>query len=233
MESFGSILAFVLRRMRDSWRLQLVIAAGILVAAVLMSSTTIYTRAVSDLSLIVSLREDLTERRQMFSYLTNLPLAGGPNESARAYAEDSITERFGDFESQRLRFQATIATQIDLPLRRGQVIPPTAYFATLDQAEENVSVVEGQWPRQPTLEDGSLTGPIEVALPYNAATAYSTGVGAELYPGGRLGRVRPRAGSAAGRSAAAAAPALRADDAGPTLDSGSGHGNRRAGRLGE
>ena len=181
MESFGSILAFVLRRMRDSWRLQLVIAAGILVAAVLMSSTTIYTRAVSDLSLIVSLREDLTERRQMFSYLTNLPLAGGPNESARAYAEDSITERFGDFESQRLRFQATIATQIDLPLRQGQVIPPTAYFATLDQAEENVSVVEGQWPRQPELADGSLTGPIEVALPYNAATAYSTGVGAELF----------------------------------------------------
>ena len=142
MESFGAVLGFVLRRMRDSWRLQLVIAAGILVAAVLMSSTTIYTRAVSDLSLTVSLREDLTERRQMFTYLNGLPLAGGPNDSARAYAEDSIDERFGELESQQLRFRSTIPTKIDLPLRPGQVIPPTAYFASLDDASSQMEVLQ-------------------------------------------------------------------------------------------
>ncbi|MXY85305.1 MAG: hypothetical protein F4Y95_02110, partial [Chloroflexi bacterium] len=99
MESFGAVLGFVLRRMRDSWRLQLVIAAGILVAAVLMSSTTIYTRAVSDLSLTVSLREDLTERRQMFTFLNGLPMGGGPNESARDYTSESIANRFSDLET--------------------------------------------------------------------------------------------------------------------------------------
>ncbi len=182
MESFGAVFGFVLRRMRDSWRLQLVIAAGILVAAVLMSSTTIYTRAVSDLSLTVSLREDLTERRQMFTNLWGLPVAGGPNDSARAYAQDSITERFGDLESQRLRYQSTVPTGIDLPPRQGQIIPPTAYFASLEGAEAHVTLSEGRFPEPPALTtEQALSDRIEVAMPVAAAHAYGVGVGAELH----------------------------------------------------
>ena len=182
VESFGAVLGFVLRRMRDSWRLQLVIAAGILVAAVLMSSTTIYTRAVSDLSLTVSLREDLTERRQMFTFLTGLPLAGGPNDSARAYAEDSIGERFGELETQRLRFRSTVPTKIDLPLRQGQVIPPTAYFASLDESSSNVTLIDGRFPEAPEVTvDGGLGGRIEVAVPELAARAYGVWVGTQLH----------------------------------------------------
>lgn len=154
------------------------IAAGILVAAVLMASTTIYTRAVSDLSLTVSLREDLTDRRQMFSSLNNIPLAGGPNDSAREYAEDSIGQRFGDLESQRLRFRATVPTQINVGLRRGQVINPTAFLAALDQAEPHLNMVEGRFPNPPVLTaDGALSGPIEVALPVRAASGYGIQVG--------------------------------------------------------
>ena len=180
MESFGAILGFVLRRMRDSWRLQLVIGIGILVAAVLMSSTTIYTRAVSDLSLTVSLREDLAERRQMFTRLDGLPLAGGPNESARGYAEESIDERFGQLETQRLRFQETVPTGINLPLRPGQVIPTSAYFGALDQAEEHVTLHRGRFPTAPTLNAaGELEGPIEVAMPLRTANAYGVDVGSQ------------------------------------------------------
>ena len=181
VETFGSVLSFVLRRMRDSWRLQFVIAVGILVAAVLMSSTTIYTRAVSDLSLTVTLRDDLTERRQMFTYLWNLPMSGGPNESARAFAEESISERFDELESQRLRYQSTIPMRIDLPPRPGQVIPATAYFGALDGAEDHVTLLEGRYPEPPTLTaDGSLTGPIEIAMPERAAGLYGIGVGSEV-----------------------------------------------------
>ncbi len=180
MESFGSILGFVLRRMHDSWRLQLVIGIGILVAAVLMSSTTIYTRAVSDLSLTVSLREDLTERRQMFTYLNDLPLAGGPNDSARSYAEESISERFGELESQRLRFRSTVPTGIDLPLRPGQVIPTTAYFAALDEAQDHVTMVDGRFPDAPMVNGaGEISGPIEVAMPAPSARVYGVEVGSE------------------------------------------------------
>ena len=180
MESFGAVLGFVLRRMRDSWRIQLVIAAGILVAAVLMSSTTIYTRAVSDLSLTVSLREDLTERRQMFTFLNGVPMAGGPNESARVYAGESIDERFGEIETQRLRFRTTVPTLIDFPLRQGQVIPTTTFFAALDDAEENVTVVEGHFPQPPVLSSsGGLEGPVEVALTPRASRLFGADVGTE------------------------------------------------------
>ncbi len=176
------MLAFILRRMRDSWRLQLVIAAGILVAAVLMSSTTIYTRAVSDLSLTVSLREDLTERRQMFTSLNNLPMAGGPNETARQYARESIDDRFGELESQRLRFRSTTTMQIDLPLRPSQVIPTTSYFAALDGAEQQLTLVEGRFPQPPTLNaQGSVDGPIEVAMPARSANSIGIEVGSEWH----------------------------------------------------
>ena len=180
MESFGAVLGFVLRRMRDSWRLQLVIAAGILVAAVLMSSTTIYTRAVSDLSLTVSLREDLTERRQMFTFLNRLPMAGGPNESARNFTSDSISNRFGDLETRRLRFRTTIPTLIDFPFRPSQVIPTTAYFAAMDEAEHNVTVVEGRFPQPPQLNAmGWLDAPIEVAVTPRSALLFGVDVGSE------------------------------------------------------
>ena len=181
MESIGAVFGFVLRRMRDSWRLQLVIGAGILVAAVLMASTTIYTRAVSDLSLTVSLREDLTERRQLFTALDGLPMAGGPNDSARAYAEESVEERFGDLETQRLRYRSTVATGIDVPLRQSQVIAPTAYFAALDDAEQHLTLIEGRFPSSPDLTaDGELRGPIEVAWPARTAAGYGVSVGDEF-----------------------------------------------------
>ena len=178
VESFGSVLGFVLRRMRDSWRLQLVIAVGILVAAVLMASTTIYTRAVSDLSLTVSLREDLSERRQLFSTLNNVPLAGGPNVSAREYLEASVAERFGELETQQLRFRSTIALPIDFPPRRNQVVPTVGYFAALDEAEAHLELAAGRYPQPPAVNaDGALAGPIEVALPARLAAAYGLEVG--------------------------------------------------------
>ena len=166
--------------MRDSWRLQLVIGVGILVAAVLMSSTTIYTRAVSDLSLTVSLREDLTERRQLFTALNDLPLAGGPNESAREYVTDSIEERFGHLESQQLRYRSTPAMQTDFPLRPAQVIGTTGYFAALDGAEVHVDLLDGRFPEPPQLDaNGTLTRPIEVAMPARSAAGMGIEVGSE------------------------------------------------------
>ena len=117
----------------------------------------------------------------MFTYLWNLPMSGGPNESARAFAEESISERFDGLESQRLRYQSTIPMRIDLPPRPGQVIPATAYFGALDGAEDQVTLLEGRYPEPPTLTaDGSLTGPIEIAMPERAAGLYGVGVGSEV-----------------------------------------------------
>ena len=180
MESFGAILGFVLRRMRDSWRLQLVIAAGILVAAILMAATTIYTRAVSDLSLTVTLQDDLTDRRQAFSNLWSVPFAGGPNQSAREFAQDSISERFGELEERRTRFTSTVPTGTDVPPRPGAVIELTAFFASLEGAEQRLEVLEGRLPDPPQLDSsGALVGRLEVAVPGLIANRFNVGVGDE------------------------------------------------------
>ena len=181
MQSFGAVMGFVLRRMRDSWRIQIVIAAGILVAAVLMAATTIYTRSVSDLSLTVTLQDQLTERRQAFVDVLDLPLAGGPNLAARDYALDSLEERFGDFVSDRRRYTRLSPLVVDLPPRPLQVIAPTGRMVALEGAEAHLTVIDGRLPQPPTVGEGrdgaALTAPIEVALSAPVARDYGIAAG--------------------------------------------------------
>ena len=178
METPAVVLAFVFRRMRDSWRFQLVIAAGILVAAILMAATSIYTRAVSDLSLTVTLRNQIEDRRQSFASLNGAPLSGGANFAARDYIEQSVSARFGELESGRRRFISTNPIGVDVPPREGTIEPPAALFASLEGALDQVQVVDGRLPFPPTVEHNEalggaqMTGPLQVALPAIIARQY-------------------------------------------------------------
>ena len=178
METPAVVLAFVYRRMRDSWRFQLVIAAGILVAAILMAATSIYTRAVSDLSLTVTLRNQLEDRRQSFAVLNNTPLSGGANFAAREYVEQSVSERFGELESGRRRYIATIPMGTDQAPRSGTQEQPFGMFASLEGAFDQVEVIAGRLPFPPQLEQNEglrgaqLREPLQVAVPAVVARAY-------------------------------------------------------------
>ena len=178
MESIAVVLAFVARRMRDSWRFQLVIAAGILVAAILMAATSIYTRAVSDLSLTVTLRNQLEDRRQVFAVLPGTPLSGSGNAAAREYIEQSVSERFGELESGRRRYITTGPLGVDqAPRPRSQVVP-YGTFASLEGALDHVTLVEGRLPGAPRAQHSdalggiTLTAPLEVVIPAVIATDY-------------------------------------------------------------
>ena len=178
METPAVVLAFVFRRMRDSWRFQLVIAAGILVAAILMAATSIYTRAVSDLSLTVTLRNQIEDRRQSFASLNGEPLSGGPNIAAREYVEQSAAARFGDLESARRRFISTIPISADQPPRPGVQDGPTALFTALDGALDQLDIVAGRLPFPPQVEYSDALGaaelsePLQVAMPAFIAQQY-------------------------------------------------------------
>ena len=178
MESIAVVLAFVYHRMRDSWRFQLVIAAGILVAAILMAATSIYTRAVSDLSLTVTLRNQLEDRRQSFAVLNGAPLSGSANFAARDYIEQSAAERFGELESGRRRFIATNPLGVDQAPRPRSEIKPRGIFASLEGALDHVTVIAGRLPGAPNVERSDslggvrLNAPIEVALPAVIARDY-------------------------------------------------------------
>lgn len=178
MESLAVVLSFVFRRMRDSWRFQLVIAAGILVAAILMAATSIYTRAVSDLSLTVTLRNQLEDRRQSFAALNDTPITGSANHAARQYIEESIAERFGELESDQRRFVSTGPLGIDQAPRAGVESRPFGLFASLEGAFEHLTVVEGRLPEPPSLRQSASLGgaqliePLPVALPVIIARQY-------------------------------------------------------------
>ena len=181
MQTAGAVLGFVAQRMRDSWRIQLVIAAGILVSAILMAATSIYTRAVSDLSLTVTLRNQLEDRRQAYVLASGVPLGGGTNQAARDYVEETLETRFGELESGRRRFQRTVGLLNEVPPRPGLTQAPTAWFASLDGAEAELELAAGRFPRPPAEDgEGRLTGPIEAALPAPAASAFG------LEPGSRF-----------------------------------------------
>ena len=74
---FRSSLGFVAQRMRANWRLLSVVGVGVLVASVLMASTTVYTRAISDLGLEFKLRQRLGDTGIVTSILPNAPVGGG------------------------------------------------------------------------------------------------------------------------------------------------------------
>ncbi len=169
METLAVVLAFVFRRMRDSWRFQLVIAAGILVAAILMAATSIYTRAVSDLSLTVTLRNQLEDRRQSFATLNGAPLSGGANVAAREYVEQSIAERFGELETGQRRFISTNPLGVDQAPRAGTQEPPAAIFAALDGALDQVEVTAGRLPFPPQVEHSEALGGVQLTEPLQAA----------------------------------------------------------------
>lgn len=181
MGTAGAVLGFVAQRMRDSWRIQLVIAAGILVSAILMAATSIYTRAVSDLSLTVTLRDQLEDRRQTYARAGSVPLGGGTNQAARDYIEGTLDARFGELESERRRFQRTIGLLNDVPPRPGLNQPAPVWLASLDGAEAQLELESGRFPRPPAVDgEGRLAGPIEAAMSAPAAAAFGLEAGSRF-----------------------------------------------------
>ena len=90
-----------------------------------MAATTIYTRSVSDLSLTVTLQDQLTERRQAFVDVLDLPLAGGPNLAARDYALSTAWKNASATSSPTdRRYTRLSPLVVDLPPRPLQVNRP-------------------------------------------------------------------------------------------------------------
>ncbi|MCZ6706438.1 MAG: FtsX-like permease family protein [Chloroflexi bacterium] len=171
METFRSSLGFVAQRMRANWRLLSVVGVGVLVASVLMASTTVYTRAISDLGLDFKLRQRVGDTGIVTSILPNAPVGGERPAEARAYVTDSVDARFGSLSAKRQRIGTSRAFTAVLPAFAQASNPPGVTFASIEGLEDLVTVVEGRLPRTLEVvldpESGILRAdaPIEVALP--------------------------------------------------------------------
>ncbi|MEE9277534.1 MAG: hypothetical protein V3V06_03895, partial [Dehalococcoidia bacterium] len=182
MSTVTTTLGMILRRMRANWRLLSVVGLGVLVAAVLLSATTIYTRSLADLGLTDALRDRVGDSGPVLATLDGVPLGGEGSAAVRGFVEESLDERLGEFASGRVRSARTGPFFVDLPRLRDAPNPTSATFTSISDYESQVTV-EGRLPHVPAaLRDADagfdrLSGPIEVALPRALAEAAGLGIG--------------------------------------------------------
>ena len=171
MQTFLANASFVARRMRANWRLLTVVGVGVLVASVLMASTTIYTRALSDLGLNFQLRNRVGDSGWVTVVLPGLPAGGQRNEEAHEFTQRSMDEHFGELAGERLSGAVSRAFTIDIPAFADALVPAGVTFASLSNLAEESTLVEGRYPEPlQVLSDlgsglQSSVGPIEVVIP--------------------------------------------------------------------
>ena len=156
---------------------------GILVASVLMASTTVYTRALTDLGLDFELDSEAGQIGSVQVTISQTLLGGERAQAVRDFAEASLNAHFGDVALPR-RIRSGLVS--DFRLLAGTQIPGSAplggEFTTIEGWESYVEF-EGRPPAPPTLavdpEMGfpQLEGPIEVAIPRAHAEFARLGVG--------------------------------------------------------
>ena len=180
----------VSRRRGAQWRLRGALLLGILVAAVLLASVPIYTRAMADLGLSFAIRDKLQETPSTDVEASQVPLASPGGLAFQKEISDRIQQRIGWFTGQSLRFVRLPApytgddgrvhytgftlAAAGTPVPQGP-LRPRGVIQSLTNYEQHVRVVAGRLPHA-----AAAGAPIEVALPAKGAQA------AGLKPGDRF-----------------------------------------------
>ena len=158
-------------RARANWRLLSVVGFGILIASVLMASTTLYTRALTDLGLNYDLRRATGEAGAVDVTLNQTLLGGQRSADVTTFVEGSLEAHFGDLALPgHLRAQQVGALHM---LYDSGFVSNANFGAQITGVEgwETQAVFKGRAPRLPALrlDPGLgfpvLDGPVEVAIP--------------------------------------------------------------------
>ncbi len=167
----NTTLRLLFLRARANWRLLGVVGLGILVTSVLMASTTVYTRALTDLGLDFELDREAGQIGSVQVTISQTLLGGERAQAVRDFIEASLDAHFGDIALPRRIRSGRVS---DLRLLAETQIPGSAplggEFTTIEGWESYVEF-EGRPPGSPTLALdpalglSQLDGPIEVALP--------------------------------------------------------------------
>ena len=172
MGNLAVLWGLLLRHGAASWRMLGVLTLGVLVASTLLASAPIYARAMADLGLKFTVRDELRGEPSIRAGIEAQQLATPDSLAVREAVERRIDERLGWFalgrsvvvESARL----TIGETGEEP-RAGTTL---GVLYALEGFERHVSLEEGRLP-VPTGPDG----PIEVAMGPRAAALARLQVG--------------------------------------------------------
>jgi len=163
MNSFTATGPLVIQRLIANWRLLLVLAFGILVAATLLAVSPVYTRVMNDLGLQSSLGAEIGSASRNGLTLTGLPLGDPANAEKERTVVKILADELGWLTGSEVRYGA-------LPNRdlvRGDLPPnPQVWIRThgISGLEEHVRLVDGRFA-QPTSDPSA----IEAVMPIESA----------------------------------------------------------------
>jgi ABC-type antimicrobial peptide transport system permease subunit len=174
MNGLLSIGPLMWQRLVANWRLLLVLAFGILVAATLLAISPVYTRVMNDLGL----QESLAQRIQGYSRngFDMVPTPLGDPEAIQQQKElaQAISEEIGWFTQSEVRY-GSLPT---MNLLKGGKLEPTAdepvlvQFQGITKIDDHVNIVEGR-AAQPTSDPTKL----EAVVPVEAAAFMNASIG--------------------------------------------------------
>ena len=160
----------VLHRLRANWRLRSAVAVGVIIAAVLLAATTIYTRALADLGLDVALEERFPQGTVLRSFLPSLPLDGPRADDVGAFVEEGLDQRLGDLSQARIRSAVSRPFGVTEPALNITASTPAGAVLVSVAGYEQLVGVRGRLPQPPIVQPDPaalprIQGPLEVALP--------------------------------------------------------------------
>ncbi len=172
MGSFAVLWALLLRHVASSWRMLAVLALGVLVASTLLASAPIYARAMADLGLKFTVRDELRGEPSIRAGIGIQQLATSDSVAVREAVEARIDERLGWFTSQRSIVLESARLSIGRTGEEPRQGTTLGVLYAIEGIEQYVVLDEGRLPA-PTGPEGRL----EVAMGGRAAAV------ARLAPG--------------------------------------------------
>ena len=172
MRSLAVLWALLLRHVAASWRMLAVLALGVLVASTLLASAPIYARAMADLGLKFTVRDELRGEPSIRAGIEAQQLATPDSLAVREAVEQRIDERLGWFALERSVVVESARLTIGRTGEESRTSNPLGVLYAIEGFERHVAVLEGRLPA-PSGPDA----PLEVVMGARAAAV------ARLSPG--------------------------------------------------
>jgi len=163
------------RRSGRNWRLLAVLALGMLMAASLLASAPVYARAMADLGLTFTVRDQLNESPGNRVTFTAIPLATDEGIELKQAIERRIDERIGWFAGSSARYHRTGRFFAGVNGAETTWLSPLGQIQSLTGYEEHVRLIEGELPK-----DSQRGEAVQVAMSPAGAQAAGLKVGDSL-----------------------------------------------------
>lgn len=175
MGNFAVLWGLLLRHGAASWRMLAVLALGVLVASTLLASAPIYARAMADLGLKFTVRDELRGEPSIRAGIEAQQLATPDSLAVRAAVEARIEERLAWFAPERSIVVESARLTVGQTGEEPRAGTTLGVLYAVEGFERHVTLEEGRLP-VPTGPDGLL----EVVMGPRAAAVSRLQVGDEF-----------------------------------------------------